>query len=54
MEDNYTVVRFDIYCNKCKYKDRDERLNPCNECLEVGARENTHVPEYWEGAENQR
>lgn len=27
-------VRFDIWCPKCKYKDRKETLDPCNDCLD--------------------
>lgn len=49
MDENLKEVRFDIYCGKCKYSARDEAKDPCNECLEVGMRDGTHVPEYWEG-----
>lgn len=27
------IVEFDKYCNKCKYKDADTNVDPCNECL---------------------
>ena len=53
MENQMKFVEFNIYCPRCKHKDLDEHQDPCNECLEVGARENTHVPEYWE-AENKK
>ena len=49
MDTELKEVRFDIYCGKCKHQMKDERLDPCNECLDIGYRENTHVPEYWEG-----
>ena len=51
MENQMKFVEFDVYCKKCKYRDRDENLNPCCDCLEIPARENTHIPEYWEGAD---
>lgn len=42
-------VSFDIYCLRCIHKDLAEEDHPCDECLTIPARENTHVPEYWEG-----
>lgn len=49
-------VRFDKYCKTCKhyahkFPDEDfsfEAQEPCNTCLEVGMREGTEKPEYWE------
>lgn len=49
-------VRFDKYCKTCKhyahkYPNEDfsfEAQEPCNTCLEVGMREGTEKPEYWE------
>ena len=49
MDENLKEVRFDIYCDRCKYRDYKEGQDPCNDCLEVGMREGTHVPEHWEG-----
>lgn len=43
MEDNMKEVRYDKYCNRCKY-DSTEKGEPCNECLEVFAREGTEKP----------
>lgn len=43
------TVLFDIYCKQCKYRDYEETQDPCNECLELGMREGTHVPERWKG-----
>lgn len=42
-------VRFTTYCKTCKYQKRHEAQDPCNECLEIGMREGTEKPEYWEG-----
>ena len=50
METTEKIVKFDIYCKTCKYKDRDEHLDPCNECLANGRGENTRKPMYWEEA----
>lgn len=44
MDDHYKFVRFDEYCQKCKWYRRDEHLDPCNECLDYGAREGTEIP----------
>ena len=53
--DTYSkMVYFDIYCEKCKYSGLDETKDPCNECLEIREREGTHVPEYWEGKNENR
>ena len=48
MDGQIKFVLFDIYCPRCKHRDLNENQDPCCECLEVGARENTHVPEYWD------
>ena len=37
-------VDFQKYCNVCKNKDVPETDDPCNECLEYGARENSTKP----------
>ena len=42
-------VRFDLYCKRCSHKDLDDKKEPCNECLTIESRENSHIPEYWEG-----
>lgn len=51
MENNFKIVKFWHYCNHCKYADLPEAKDPCNECLEIGAREGTEVPEKFEEAE---
>ena len=43
----FKEVDFKHYCQKCKYRDLQEKMDPCNECLEVGMREGTNKPEYF-------
>lgn len=40
------IVRFDLYCNTCKYKDvkDDEGFDPCNECLNNPSNQNSQKP----------
>ena len=52
MNTNRKEVRFDIWCAKCKYKDLDEKHDPCNECLDEGGREETTKPLYFEQKED--
>lgn len=33
MESTIKIVDFNEYCKKCKYKNLDEFMDPCNECL---------------------
>lgn len=54
MEKQTKKVRFDIYCERCEHHDLNEKMDPCNECLEVAAREGTRVPEYYKPAANQK
>lgn len=44
-------VRFDKFCNKCKYGYLKPYRSPCNECLEVGMREGTEVPDRYKEKE---
>ena len=37
-------VRFDIFCQTCKYRDLKEFMDPCNECLDYPVNENTAQP----------
>lgn len=43
-------VYFDQYCSKCVNKDRPESANPCWDCLEEPAREDSHKPLYFKEA----
>lgn len=46
----FREVRFDKYCETCKWKELDEAKDPCNDCLAIGMREETEKPEYYEEA----
>lgn len=48
MEDNLKIVDFAMYCPACKHVNKKENSHPCNECLSVSARINSHKPEKWE------
>ena len=50
--ENMKEVRFDLYCEKCKYSKLAENEEPCNECLGEGARQYSHKPlRFEEGSE---
>lgn len=42
-------VRFDLYCEKCKYKGLKEKEEPCCECLEHPLNDASHKPVKFEG-----
>ena len=44
MYDNVKFVEFNKWCPKCKYANRSEKSDPCNECLDIGANEETSKP----------
>ena len=44
MENTLKEVRFDIWCQKCKNYKTPETDDPCNECLDYPANENSHRP----------
>lgn len=53
--DNYLEVDFKTYCETCENKAKKDFEDPCNECLEVGMRESTRVPEkYVEAPKKQK
>lgn len=41
-------VYFDQYCKTCKHKNLKEHEEPCAECLDEGANQNSHKPVRWE------
>lgn len=47
MENELKLVEFDKWCDTCVYFNTDESKDPCNECLTITARENSHKPEFW-------
>lgn len=44
MKKNYKEVRFDQYCNKCKYQKKTESDDPCYECLNYGVNIDSRKP----------
>lgn len=44
MDDNYKEVYFDKYCETCKYKDADEKDDPCRDCLGEPVNSYSHKP----------
>lgn len=44
MKNKYLFVDFKNYCPKCKYSSYPEKTDPCCECLEFGANEETRKP----------
>lgn len=48
MEENMKLVEFDLYCPVCKHFSKDQNEEPCESCLSVPARANSHKPERWE------
>lgn len=46
--DTYKEVDFKTYCKKCKYRKLSEVKDPCNDCLSIGSRKDSHKPEYFE------
>lgn len=54
MSENMKEVRYDIYCNKCKYKDNPENTDPCWDCLTNPVNWNSKKPVYFkeDGNEN--
>lgn len=47
MEYEYKEVDFETHCKMCKYKDLDEKFDPCCECLEQGMNIGTSKPINW-------
>lgn len=37
-------VRFDIYCETCRHKDKKDHEDPCNECLDNTVNLHSHKP----------
>ena len=44
-------VDFKKYCESCKYKDKKDIEDPCNECLEHAVNEHTDKPFMYEEEE---
>lgn len=48
MEDKMKIVEFDKWCPSCKFSNRTSTKEPCDACLGIPARENSHKPECWQ------
>ena len=46
-------VRFDIWCAKCKHKDKAEGEEPCHDCLDYGGNEDSEKPVRFEEPEKE-
>ena len=44
MVNDYKIVNFNEYCQKCEYLDLAEHEDPCHECLNNPGMINSHKP----------
>ena len=51
VDNDFKEVRFDLYCETCKHKDKPEHYDPCNECLENGMNHGSEKPTCYEEKE---
>lgn len=47
-ETNIKLVEFENWCKTCKFENTTSTKEPCDTCLGVPARENSHKPEKWQ------
>ena len=52
MESQYKIVHFHEYCRKCKYYEKKESEDPCNECLNNPGNMDSHKPVNFKEKEN--
>ena len=43
-EKQQMMVRYDLWCSKCKHKDIKENDEPCEECLDNPVKDNSERP----------
>ena len=48
MTEDYKEVFFDQYCKTCQYEKLDEKMDPCNECMDYGYNAESNKPVMWE------
>ena len=41
------IVKFEEWCPTCRYSDKPETENPCNECLHYPANDDRRPERYW-------
>lgn len=51
MENREKIVAFDIWCPKCKHREKKEEQEPCCDCLDEPMNIDSHKPVYWEERE---
>lgn len=44
MEIREKIVRFDLYCDVCKFADKEEKDDPCDRCLAECTNTNSVLP----------
>ncbi len=54
MGNNTKFVDFEEYCKTCEHEKKKDIEDPCNECLDICAREGSSKPERWEAKRNER
>lgn len=54
MENPEKFVEFDRYCAKCRYKDKRQDADPCNECLLYPTNTNSRKPVRFEQEEEKQ
>lgn len=42
------IVKFDEWCESCKYFETEETEDPCNECLNESVNEDSRKPVNWQ------
>ena len=48
MEQKEKIVAFDIWCPKCKHRDKSESQDPCYDCLAEPINTDSRKPVKWE------
>ena len=47
MDNVDVIVDFEKHCKTCKYKDLEEKYDPCNDCLDNPVNTNSSKPVYY-------
>ncbi len=48
MDNSYKEVKFNVYCKQCKHGEKEEKMDPCNDCLNFGMNNMSEKPVYFE------
>lgn len=48
MDSKEKIVAFDIWCPKCKHRDKKEHQQPCDDCLSEPVNVDSQKPVNWE------